>query len=496
MSSSSGGSKKPEKNSTAKAKKRQTSDEEIDTTLNKKSKDIPTYSAVNRQPKRIIKPIPSTSKQKIIAEPKLIIRQPAEVPKSNARPSTSQVQMEDDISISSRSSTREAPIPTHNRFSGIPVEPTNDEFDDTESIDEEEIKPAPIIILNHNINQIKFLLSNAIPSLGFQMKIMKIGIRVDTNCMEDHEKAINALKESELSFYRYHTMMTRPIKAVLYGLYDMEEEDLMVKLREINVIPEKIRKFKLKGPVNNRELGYKNAIFLLYFTPMTTSLTKLKRIKVIENICVRWSRYRPNKQTTIAQCHNCQLFGHSSINCFAPPRCAVCAEGHETRLCPNKIPRVTLRQRQSENQEIDKSFVKCVLCGESHTASYTGCVERRKYEEVQRTLDSKNRAKNAWERAQTSRAPETRNLEEYPNLTPNLTPNSTPRLNPKSRSDFVNHQRFQMGATSTIPNSVTTDLFKQTMETMQSMLMTMQQVMANMNQLVVTLSRTLERTQS
>ncbi|KAF7284131.1 hypothetical protein GWI33_022489 [Rhynchophorus ferrugineus] len=57
------------------------------------------------------------------------------------------------------------------------------------------------------------------------------------------------------------------------------------------------------------------------------------------------------------QCFNCQLFGHSSSYCRAPPRCVKCAGHHDTRSC-TKIP---------------EAPPTCSNCGEIHTANFSGC---------------------------------------------------------------------------------------------------------------------------
>ncbi|GBP88720.1 Probable RNA-directed DNA polymerase from transposon BS [Eumeta japonica] len=67
----------------------------------------------------------------------------------------------------------------------------------------------------------------------------------------------------------------------------------------------------------------------------------------------------PHKRSSPGQCHNCQLYGHSSKNCFRKARCVKCLGDHGTAAC-------------TRNKETDGAPA-CVLCNTSgHTANYLG----------------------------------------------------------------------------------------------------------------------------
>ena len=67
----------------------------------------------------------------------------------------------------------------------------------------------------------------------------------------------------------------------------------------------------------------------------------------------------PHKKREIAQCANCQRYGHTKGFCYRRPRCVKCAGDHLTANC-------TRRKRTDD--------VKCVLCEGNHPANYKGCV--------------------------------------------------------------------------------------------------------------------------
>lgn len=245
-------------------------------------------------------------------------------------------------------------------------------------------KLQPIVVLSENMADIKTRLS----SIDCMYKQTQKGIRVDVKNPSDHQKVQSLLTTQLVPFFMYHTSKTRPIKVVLFGLQEMEDSEMTVKLHALDVKPEKVAKLALKKPRYDRQ-----AVYMLTFKPGTTSMDQLRQIKGIDNVIVRWDRYRPRKFDKIPQCRQCQRLGHASENCRAPPRCLVCAEQHLTSGCPKKVQRKDLKQQQVNGVAIDRSFVKCALCGGSHTANYLGCNERKEYIKVQQKVTRENPAK-------------------------------------------------------------------------------------------------------
>jgi hypothetical protein len=73
----------------------------------------------------------------------------------------------------------------------------------------------------------------------------------------------------------------------------------------------------------------------------------------------------PKYKREIAQCSNCQRYGHTKNYCHLKPRCVKCISDHSTQLCCRK----------------DRSkHVRCVLCGSNHPANYKRCTV---YKELQ-----------------------------------------------------------------------------------------------------------------
>ena len=77
-----------------------------------------------------------------------------------------------------------------------------------------------------------------------------------------------------------------------------------------------------------------------------------------------------NKKTTV-QCLRCQGFGHKAPFYHLTRKCRLCAEGHDTRECPNRhLP------------------LKCAGCGDGHQASSNECPKV-----IKRTQQNRQRPK-------------------------------------------------------------------------------------------------------
>jgi hypothetical protein len=72
------------------------------------------------------------------------------------------------------------------------------------------------------------------------------------------------------------------------------------------------------------------------------------------------------------QCRKCQAYGHPAALCQNDPRCAVCAESHETREHPCTLP--TCRKGPT----CTHPPIRCANCGTPHKASDPNCPERIK----------------------------------------------------------------------------------------------------------------------
>lgn len=300
---------------------------------------------------------------------------------STAKPTTTPTQSNKSTVKHNGASTQSGPNGITNNQYGIL--PDDDSGDDTDMIEDDvprvrQQRAPPIVVVNSSPTALQNLLNQVIVSKKFQLKLMRIGIRIDMAEFNDYEAVTTELKAKNLHFYAYHTSATRPTKVVLYGLYNLCDDEIKQCLANVGVVPDQIKKLHINKPAYDKQV-----IFLLYFKPGTARIADLRKIKHIDNLVVRWERFQPKKYDKVAQCRKCQNFGHSSINCHLPARCTLCAENHDTKECVKKKSRAEIQTMKDTQTPIDRSFVKCVLCNENHTANYIGCRVRQEYMTLQ-----------------------------------------------------------------------------------------------------------------
>ena len=239
-------------------------------------------------------------------------------------------------------------------------------------------KPPPLVVIGSNVSTVQNRLVQLIQSKKFELKLMRVGIRIQFTSNDDYKTAFDALKEDGFGFYSYHNADTRQIKIVLYGLHSMSMDTLKSELAICDVNPIDIKRLNIKKPTYDDQ-----AVYLLYFKAKSIKLHELRQIRSIAYVSVRWDFYRPSKYNNIPQCRNCQMLGHSSVNCNMPSKCLVCSENHKTQDCEHRVPRSQL------DSDTDRSYVKCANCGQPHTANYRGCQKRTAFLEARDAISSK-----------------------------------------------------------------------------------------------------------
>ena len=246
----------------------------------------------------------------------------------------------------------------------------------------EKKKIAPIVVLGAQLCDVKEMLLKVVADKKIVIRITVIGHRINLIDADDFIKVKTALDEmvktgKAIGYYSYHTPDTRPHKIMLFGLYKMEKNELMEKLKQSGVTPVDISTIKMA------QRGDQQVAYLLYFAPGQERLANLRKIKHIDNVIVHWEKYEPRRQDKVPQCRICQMYGHSSVNCKMSPFCMVCSEGHKTNDCPKKIQRATIKWLESEGNPISRQHIRCANYGGQHTASFKGCIMRQGYIEIQ-----------------------------------------------------------------------------------------------------------------
>lgn len=74
--------------------------------------------------------------------------------------------------------------------------------------------------------------------------------------------------------------------------------------------------------------------------------------------------FERKRKNGIAQCKNCQMYGHSARNCRRSFRCVKCTESHGPSNCPRTL----------DPELAEQTPPKCVNCNGDHPANFRGCV--------------------------------------------------------------------------------------------------------------------------
>lgn len=271
-------------------------------------------------------------------------------------------------------SSKEA-ITINNMFSSLSVEEndtnnmdiTNDNASQNNSDGNEQ---PPTLPHQPKIPEITIEHSESFPELMEQIKsVCKTNVsaklsgtfvRLAPNSQEQYEKIIAVLTQSKTEYFITSHRSTRPLKVVVRGLpINTSLERIEEALTNLGYIV--LRIAQMKKYDKEKDIRINMPLFQVHLA--RNELAKdIKQVKTLLFLDVTIENYKGKGQ--IAQCHNCQLFNHSSENCKFKARCLKCAEYHRTTDCPH-------------GKRLETP--KCAVCnGEGHTANYRLCPMRPK----------------------------------------------------------------------------------------------------------------------
>jgi hypothetical protein len=198
----------------------------------------------------------------------------------------------------------------------------------------------------------------------------------------DNDAAFNQLKkflvDSNVEFFTHTLAEDQCIKIVLYGLPELDLEDLKKELHEQKLSPIDIKKLKIRNMRYDHQCHY-----LLYFKKSDKiKISTLREIKAIFRIIVRWEYY-VHKRHGPTQCSNCQDFSHGTQNCYLKPKCIRCSLDHKSSDCP-------LIDKENPKAKTPDTVLKCANCSGRHVASYSLCPKRLEVIKLRETFKNKN----------------------------------------------------------------------------------------------------------
>lgn len=177
-------------------------------------------------------------------------------------------------------------------------------------------------------------------------KLVSTGIQIDPSTEEDYRKLIKILDNNNLEFYTYQLRSEKLLKVVLRGvMQESTEQEIREDLLHQGYPVSKIIRMKgrdgLPAPMILVEIAreYKSIYNLSSCCGLAVSTESLR------------------SRSGIIQCHKCQSFGHSQLNCHIKYKCMKCGEEHSTHLCTKPIT----------------TPPKCANCSGEHLSTFLRC---------------------------------------------------------------------------------------------------------------------------
>ncbi|GFX50724.1 nucleic-acid-binding protein from transposon X-element [Trichonephila clavipes] len=213
---------------------------------------------------------------------------------------------------------------------------------------------SPPIMFKHkkaNYKQIVKNLNKDFPDCD--VKLAGKYLKIFCKSSDEHRIVTEYLKEKSEEFYVIDPPDSRPLKIVIKGLpISTEIGEIHEDLTSQGFCVEKVAQLtrsKTKSPL---------PIFMVELErkPDSPDIFKMKKCCYLT---VQVDAF--NRRPGVSQCYNCNLFNHSSKNCFMRTRCLKCGESHRTNDCHIK-------------EKIENPV--CINCNKiGHMANWSQCEE-------------------------------------------------------------------------------------------------------------------------
>lgn len=287
---------------------------------------------------------------------------------------------------SGRDRSRSPVRPSNNRYGSLNRETTEHELINSNNNQNEHMngsgnqnvkKIPPITVENASVSQAKDLVSRIpfIKSLP-EYKVLNNKVKLFTKNVADFEKIVKYMSDNKIDGFTHP--LEQKSKFCIFGLDKVDLDELKNELKKLlNVSPATVFSLPLKQKKYNDQY-----IYVVHFMKSEgITINKLKLIKGLFNIIVRWDHYVPFKQRDLntpkppTQCSNCQSFEHGSQFCFRPAKCIRCGKNHKSSDCPFLLSK-DADGAVIKKDRIDESNIRCANCGGKHTANFRDCQTR------------------------------------------------------------------------------------------------------------------------
>lgn len=222
------------------------------------------------------------------------------------------------------------------------------------------IRPPPIYLREVSTKQLITELESCVGKNNFYLVDLKRGQLKETKIQATEEmhycRIIKLLENKNKNYYTYQLKSAKGLKVIIKGIdSNVDTEDIK------NALEGKGFKIKNVNKIINR-LKVPQPMFKIELTPEGSKAPKGKSHPIYD---IRYVLHRkitveePHKFNSLAQCQNCQEFGHTKTYCKLTSVCVACGGKHVTINCPY--------------DKSDSNTKKCSNCNGNHTANYRGC---------------------------------------------------------------------------------------------------------------------------
>lgn len=213
-------------------------------------------------------------------------------------------------------------------------------------------KPPPIYL--HNVTQNYKMIEEAAREHAPQSKVIVMRddqVKINAATSAGFRNLSEFLRNEHCEFHTYQDKQTRPYAVMIKGIHkSLDVADITQRfqteypnLGEVKVV-RKIE-WKTKKPLDMCIFTFANE----------TNIDDIHAITSLHGAKVKVENIKASK--LVAQCRNCQGFGHTKNYCGLGPRCVKCGKNHKTMECTKP----------------EDMHPRCANCKGQHPASYRGC---------------------------------------------------------------------------------------------------------------------------
>jgi len=230
------------------------------------------------------------------------------------------------------------------------------------------IKPPPPIFVKHvrDFPELCIELCELIGVDNFHCKSTPDQLKIQTTNPEAYRTLVKFLRNEKAQFHTFQLKEDKPTRVVIRNLHpttptDLIKNELETRLFEVRQVTQVLHR------LNKNQLP-------LFFVDLEPTTHSNEIFKLNSLLHTKIKVEEPHKPKTIAQCANCQDYGHTKAYCGHPPRCVRCGNDHLSSLCPNSRDEPP----------------RCALCHGNHPASYKGCSIYKELQHRKKTNNNNN----------------------------------------------------------------------------------------------------------